>query len=1066
MLESFYYTVERGIIVETEEGSDNLARSVFALQERMKELDCVYKIFNELHKSSTADEAVKSVMEQLPQGFRFPEQMAIRIEIDGNEHRSVDQWSDERMISTEIVVSGKEIGTISVSLTEELDIKGSPFLKEEKKLLSGVAAALSNTLERVIIQRELKESLARLTFAVEASGEGIWDWDIKTGKVVFSKRWKEMFGFSDEEISDHISEWEKRIHPEDVEEVKSVLNRCFKGDIPFYEKEYRIIGKNGSVIWVRDRARIVSRDSEGKPLRMVGMHTDLTQRKMDKIKLQKLNKLLTLMLRANEFLVHAKDEHSLLKGLCDIVVENGGFPLVWIVFKKSGGKMLTPVAVSGVAKGYPYEVAVAWDNSELSRSAIGKAIKTGRTFISRDIDSSPDYLPWKKTILKYGLKSSIAVPLVIGKEVIGGFVIYSTEEDAFDNEEIRLLEELGEDISYGILSLRLETQLEHQSRVLSSIRRVNRLIVSATDVEELIKRATELMTGSRGFERCLLVLVENGNVKNWAASGFSRTQLLEVDSSFESGEIPPLLRRAMEEEGVISSTGREYSKQCVTISDSDDLAVFAKGLRIGGNILGAMAVVMKESFSFSKDERDLFSEIVDDISFAIHKIRIEKNERVLQKRFSLFMDKLPGAVFISDSDLKTSYFNDFAARVFGFRDDWKGKDPEANYPGELGKLILEDDRRTQNGENIVREERVLDTDGKERILYVQKFPIVSEEDKPMVGAIAMDITEWKLAEMALTRLGRVIDLSVNELYIFDPETLRFLQANKGALENSGYSLEELRKMTPLDLKLEMDKKVFEDILFRLKREPGSYEVFETVHIRKDGTKYPVEVRLQLHENEYERVFVAIVLDISERKIAEESVKKSLESLINTLSSIVEARDPYTSGHQKRVSELSTAIARKLFPDTELHKDTIESIRVAALLHDIGKSAVPSEILTKPVKLNDLEYDLVKEHSSKGYDILKGIYFPRPIADIVVQHHERLDGSGYPNGLKGEEIRIEARIIAVADVVEAMSSHRPYRASLGIEKALEEIARNSGILYDQMSVNACLEIFKEGFEFTP
>jgi nitrate/nitrite-specific signal transduction histidine kinase len=132
MLESFYYTVERGIIVETEEGSDNLARSVFALQERMKELDCVYKIFNELHKSSTADEAVKSVMEQLPQGFRFPEQMAIRIEIDGNEHRSVDQWSDERMISTEIVVSGKEIGTISVSLTEELDIKEALFLKKKR----------------------------------------------------------------------------------------------------------------------------------------------------------------------------------------------------------------------------------------------------------------------------------------------------------------------------------------------------------------------------------------------------------------------------------------------------------------------------------------------------------------------------------------------------------------------------------------------------------------------------------------------------------------------------------------------------------------------------------------------------------------------------------------------------------------------------------------------------------------------------------------------------------------------------------------------------------------------
>ncbi|MBN2252090.1 MAG: PAS domain S-box protein [Kosmotogaceae bacterium] len=1052
--------------MEIEEGSDNLARSVFALQERMKELDCIYKIYSSLHESSTADEAVESVMEKLPQGFRFPEQMAIRIEIDGNEHRSVEQWSDERMLSSEIVVNGREVGTVSVSLTEEIDIRGSPFLKEEKKLLSGVAAALSNALERVIVQKEMRESLSRLTFAVDASGEGIWDWDIESGKVLFSKSWKEMLGFSDEEISDHVSEWEKRIHPEDVKEVKSVLGKCLRGEIPCYEKEYRLLGKNNSTVWILDKGSVVDRDKDGNPLRMVGMHTDLTQRRMDEIKLQKLNKSLNLMFRANEFLVHAKDENSLLKGLCDIVVENGGFPLVWIALKKSRGKMLTPAAASGEAKGYPYEVAVTWDNGELSRSAIGRAIKTGETFISRGIDSSPDYLPWKRTILQYGLKSSIAVPLVIGEEVIGGFVIYSTDEEAFDNEEVRLLEELGEDISYGILSLRLEAQLEHQSGILSSIRRVNRLIVSETDVEELIKRAAELMTGSRGFERCLIILVENGNAKSWAASGFTRTQLLEAESSFESGEIPPLLKRAMEEEGVISLAGKEYSKQCVTISDSDDLAVFAKGLRIGGNPLGAMAVVMKESFSFSKDERELFSEIVDDISLAIHKKRLEKNERILQKRFSLFMDRLPGAVFISDSNLKTSYFNDFAARVFGFREDWKGKTPEANYHGELGKLILEDDKRTQNGENIVREERVLGIDGKERILYVQKFPIASEEDKPMVGAIAMDVTEWKLAEMALTRLGRVIDLSVNELYIFDPETLKFLQANKGAMKNSGYTLEELRTMTPLDLKLGIEREYFEGILNSLKKTPKSYETFESVHVRKDGTSYPVEVRLQLHEDEFEYVFVAIVLDITERKKAEESIQRSLESLINTLSYLVETRDPYTSGHQKRVSELSTAIARKLFPDTELHKDTIESIRVAALLHDIGKSAVPSEILTKPVRLNDLEYDLVKEHSSKGYDILKGVYFPWPIADIVVQHHERLDGSGYPNGLKGEEIRTEARIIAVADVVEAMSSHRPYRASLGKERALEEIAQNSGKLYDRMSVNACLEIFKEGFEFTP
>ncbi|RAO96350.1 MULTISPECIES: HD domain-containing phosphohydrolase [unclassified Mesotoga] len=318
--------------------------------------------------------------------------------------------------------------------------------------------------------------------------------------------------------------------------------------------------------------------------------------------------------------------------------------------------------------------------------------------------------------------------------------------------------------------------------------------------------------------------------------------------------------------------------------------------------------------------------------------------------------------------------------------------------------------------------------------------------------------------MALKRLGSVIDLSFNEMYLFDPDSLRFLQANRGATENSGYTLDELRKMTPLDLQLKMDRGVFEEVLNRLKKDPMSYEVFETEHVRKDGTAYPVEVRLQLHEDEYERVFVAIVLDITERKRSEESVQRSLESLINTLSSLVEARDPYTSGHQKRVSELSVAIARRLYSDNDKYKDIIESIRVAALLHDIGKSAVPTEILTKPVRLNDLEYHLVREHSAKGYEILKGVYFPWPIAEIVFQHHERLDGSGYPRGLKGDDIRIEARIITVADVVEAMSSHRPYRASLGMDKALEEIIQNSGKYYDRKVVNVCLEVFDEGFEF--
>jgi PAS domain S-box-containing protein len=191
------------------------------------------------------------------------------------------------------------------------------------------------------------------------------------------------------------------------------------------------------------------------------------------------------------------------------------------------------------------------------------------------------------------------------------------------------------------------------------------------------------------------------------------------------------------------------------------------------------------------------------------------------------------------------------------------------------------------------------------------------------------------------------------------------------------------------------------------------------------------------------------------------LKKTMNAAIDAMSKIIEAKDPYTSGHQQRVSQLTTAIAKEL----DLSSDKIEGIRITSLIHDIGKIGLPTEILSKPTKLTDIEFNLIKGHSQIGYDILKSIEFSWPIAKIVLQHHERLNGSGYPQGLKGEDIIIEARILGVADVVEAMSSHRPYRPALGIDAALEEISKNKGILYDPEVVDVCLKLFKEkGFKF--
>jgi putative two-component system response regulator len=191
------------------------------------------------------------------------------------------------------------------------------------------------------------------------------------------------------------------------------------------------------------------------------------------------------------------------------------------------------------------------------------------------------------------------------------------------------------------------------------------------------------------------------------------------------------------------------------------------------------------------------------------------------------------------------------------------------------------------------------------------------------------------------------------------------------------------------------------------------------------------------------------------------LRRALEGTVHTLVSAIEMRDPYTGSHQRRVTQLAWAIANEM----GLPEERIEGLRMAGLIHDLGKITVPAQILSKPSQLTELEYGLIKMHPQVGYDVLKEMDFPWPVAQIVLQHHERMDGSGYPQGLSGEEIILEARILGVADVIEAMASHRPYRAPRGIDKALKEISQNKGILYDPEVVDACVKLFAEkGFEF--
>jgi PAS domain S-box-containing protein len=239
--------------------------------------------------------------------------------------------------------------------------------------------------------------------------------------------------------------------------------------------------------------------------------------------------------------------------------------------------------------------------------------------------------------------------------------------------------------------------------------------------------------------------------------------------------------------------------------------------------------------------------------------------------------------------------------------------------------------------------------------------------------------------------------------------------------------------------------------------------YSTTALRKDGSTIDVGVHGSRANYQDRPAIIGMLQDISEKKRADDEIKRYIAQLETAFMSTVEVattmsemRDPYTAGHERRVAEIAVAIGAELGFDGHRR----EGLRVAGYLHDIGKIMIPSEILSKPGKLSAVEFQLVKGHSQASYDIMKTVEFPWPVALVALQHHERMDGSGYPQGLKGEAIVLEARIMAVADVVEAMASHRPYRPGLGIDKALSEIERGRGTAYDADVADACLRMFRE------
>ena len=472
--------------------------------------------------------------------------------------------------------------------------------------------------------------------------------------------------------------------------------------------------------------------------------------------------------------------------------------------------------------------------------------------------------------------------------------------------------------------------------------------------------------------------------------------------------------------------------------------------------------------------KDILHSIIHDIT---DRKRAEEALSNSEGRLHALVQTIPDLIWLKDKDGVYLSCNPMFERFFGAREaDIVGKTDYDFVDRELADFFREHDRKAMAAGKPTRNEEWITfaDDGHRALLDTIKTPMYDARGT-LIGVLGIgrDITERKRAEDMLRigeeryrmaeAIGHVGNWEYNlqttkfwgsdeakRIYGFDPEALDF---STDEVENCIPERERVHQAL-VDL-IEAGKPYNLEFEIHPKNSLKPRIISSVAALKRDEDGNPLLV-------------TGLIQDITERKRAEEKLQQTLENLrkaliasIQLMVSAVEARDPYTAGHQIRSTNLARAIATEM----ALPREKIEGLRMAGSIHDIGKLSIPAEILSKPTKLTNIEFSLIKEHARQGYEMLKAVESPWSLAEILYQHHERMDGSGYPRNLKGDEILMEARIMAVADVVEAMASHRPYRPALGIEAALEEIEKNKGTIYDNTVADACLKLFREkGFQF--
>ncbi len=816
--------------------------------------------------------------------------------------------------------------------------------------------------------------------------------------------------------------------------------------------ELTLLTKSGERIPVLFNGSVI-REKDGRLAAVVGVARDIREHKKAKEKLEHINLVLHAIRNTNRLITREKDRNRLLRGTCENLTETHGYYNAWCALFDESGRLIA-AAEAGLGKGFLPLV------EQLKRGKLPncgqKALSQSGIMITEDPPSACVDCPLAG---KYSGRGALTTRLEHGGRVYGLLSASIPKTLVADEEEQVLFQEVASDIALALHNIELEEERKQAEEALKASKAYTESIIQnfldtliVVDAEAKIKTVNPATCQLLGYTEEELIGQPVGMI-------FEEEEEEEVNRFFSFFRAPED-KEALGPQDTIRNWELTYkTKDGRLIPMSFNASVLTDE---AGNITGVVAgakdiTEIKQAEKALRESEEKYRSLIDEV--------IESSNVGL---------------FILDANFRIVWLNKALERFFGLkREEVIGKDKRQLIQEKI-KYIFEDpdgfaDRvlSTYDDNTYIEnfECHVLPDPGREEC-WLEHWSQPIKLGLYTGGRIEhyYDITKRKEAERALQdseeRYRILVESSLTGVFIHQDG--RYVFVNERFARMHGYTAEELIGRSYLELIHPEDREAAKwRTAQRMKGKilPGQHEIRR---LTKDGRVIWCQMMVVAVQYKGRPADMGNVVDITERKQAEEGMKEAIDRLHSVLehtiyafASTIEKRDPYTAGHQRRVAQLALVIAEEM----GLPREECRGIYMAGLVHDIGKISVPAEILSKPGRLTDVEFGMLKAHPQVGYDILKEVDFPWPLAEIVLQHHERLDGSGYPQGLKDGEILLGARILAVADVVEAMASHRPYRPALGIDVALEEISRGKGIFYDPRVVDTCIRLFGEkGYQF--